>query len=459
MNKLSKKFIVGIVIILAASFLCLILFNTQYVERFYLHEKKQAITKMCNEFTTLLHKGDSPHMAIQKIESAYKVIIVEIESDPDSDNNTVNDAIQSAFQEKGIGFQKYWFWEEDYNKVLEGKNRIRLYQQEKLNYSLLINYIQEDVSVYAITMIVPNVSDAFQIANKFLIAVTISTIIIAIIFIVFLVRRITRPLYLFEEFAKRMRNNEYHPIEVHTRDELECVADSLNSMGNKVIEFQQTLQEKNMQMEQLLDNVAHDLKTPISLIQLYANGLKDGMDDGTFLNTILEENEQMSNMVNRLLYLSKIEKSQNDITQINVSDIILHLIEKYYVFTKDNDVEIHSSIEKGLMQMGEEVLLQSLFLNLITNAVKYSSGKVIIIELFRQKDTIIFTIANETDNKVLDKENIWAPYYVGEESRNKKMSGTGLGLSIVKKICDIQKYSIQCLLEEGKIIFTVIMGV
>lgn len=457
MNKLSKKFIVGILIILAASFFCLILFNTQYVERFYLHEKKQAIIKICDEFTTLLQKGDSPQMAIQNIESKYKVIIVEIGSDPGLDNNIVNDEIQSAFQEKGIGFQKYWFWEEDYNKVLEGENRIRLYQQEKLNYSLLINYIQEDVSMYAITMIVPNVSDAFQIANQFLIAVTISTIMIAIMFIVFLIRRITRPLYLFEEFAKSMRNNEFRPIEVHTRDELESVADSLNSMGNQVIEFQQTLQEKNMQMEQLLDNVAHDLKTPISLIQLYANGLKDGMDDGTFLETILEENEQMSKMVNRLLYLSRIEKSKQDVTSINISEMVKLLIEKYAILAKENNIEIHPSIEKGLMLTGTEELLQSLFLNLITNAVKYSSGKEIIIELFKQKDTIIFTIINEIDNKMLDKEKIWTPYYVGEESRNKKMSGTGLGLSIVKKICDIENYSIRCVQEERKIIFMVTM--
>ena len=446
-------------IILAASFFCLILFNTQYVERFYLHEKKQVIIKICDELTALLQKGDSPQMAIQNIESAYKVIIVEIGSDPDSDNNTVNDEIQSAFQEKGIGFQKYWFWEEDYNTVLEGKNQIRLYQQEKLNYSLLINYIQEDTSVYAITMIVPDVSDAFQIANQFLIVVTLSTIMIAIIFIVFLIRRITRPLYLFEEFAKSMRNNEFYPIEVHTRDELESVADSLNSMGNQVIEFQQTLQEKNKQMEQLLDNVAHDLKTPISLVQLYARGLKDGMDDGTFLDTILEENEQMSNMVNRLLYLSKIEESKNEVTLINVSDMVKMLIEKYSIFTKENNVEIHSSIEKGIMLTGTDELLQSLFLNLITNAVKYSSGEEIIIELFKQKDMITFTITNETDNKMLDKEKIWTPYYVGEESRNKKMSGTGLGLSIVKKICDLENYSIRCLQEEGKIIFTVLIGV
>lgn len=455
MNKLSKKFIIGIVSILVISSLCSILFNTQFIERFYLYQKRSDITNICNEFTNLLQKGSSSQKAVGLIEVSYKVIIAEIENEPVSNNDNINVKIQSAFQEKGIGFQKYWFWEEDYKKVLEGENRIRLYHQENLNYSLLIGYIQNNSNIYAITMIVPNVSDAFNIANKFLIIINSAAIILAILFIILLIRRITRPLGLFEDFAEHMRNNQFAPIEVHTRDELESAADSLNSMGNQIMQFQKSLQEKNTQMEQLLDNVAHDLKTPISLIQLYANGIKDGIDDGTFLETIIEENQQMSNMVNRLLYLSKIEKKQYETAQIDLSDLIQRLINQYSILAAENQMEIHSSLEGDVILFGVEELLHSLFLNLITNAVKYSSGREIDINLFRQKNQIIFTITNETENNRLDVNKIWTPYYVGEQSRNKKMSGTGLGLSIVHKICLTQSYAVRCDLQGNKIIFTV----
>lgn len=455
MNKLSKKFIAGIICILILSSICSILFNTQFLEKFYLYQKRSMISQISDEFTKLLEQDIPPQEAIQQIESSCKVIIAEIDSMPTADNEEVNQKIQSAFQEKGVGFQKYWFWEEDYKKVLEGEKKIKLYKQENLNYSLLIDYMKKDSSIYAVTMIVPNVADAFQIANTFLIAVSAFTILIAIIFIVFLVKKITKPLQSFEQFATNMKNNEYVPIYVSTRDELEDVAKSLNIMGKQITVFQKSLQEKNLQMEQLLENVAHDLKTPISLIQLYANGIKDGIDDGTFLETILEENERMSAMVNQLLYLSRIEKKQNDSGPVNLSILLQDLIDKYMILAKERKMELRAEIEKDICIVGNEDLLQSLFSNLITNAVKYASREVIISKLCRQNNDILFSIQNDTDNDSLDLDKIWIPYYVGEKSRNKKLSGTGLGLSVVKKICETQGYSIDCSFINNKIEFKV----
>lgn len=457
MNKLSKKFIMGIVCILVLSAFCSVLFHTQFLEQFYLYQKKTTLAQISDELEELLAENTDTEEAISQIEESYKVIIAEVEAMPTSDNNEVNENIQKAFQEKGIGFQKYWFWEEDYKKVLAGEHRMKLYKQEKLNYSLLIDYRKQDSSIYAITMIVPNVSDAFQIANTFLIAVNGITIFVAIFVIGFLIQRITKPLKLFEEFAVNMKNNNYVPIQVHTNDELEEVADSLNMMGKQITVFQQSLQEKNLQMEQLLENVAHDLKTPVSLIQLYANGIRDGIDDGTFLETIMEENQQMSAMVNRLLYLSRIEKQAALQTNVNLSELLQNMIDKYRPLAAERQIDFQLKIEKGICVLGNEELFQSLFLNLVTNSIKYASGKVITTWLTACKNEIVFSIRNNIDHNSLDLEKIWTPYYVGEESRNKELSGTGLGLSIVKKICETQGYTVTCVVENGIIVFTVVI--
>lgn len=455
MTKLSQKFILGIVVILVFSSLCSILFNARFLSQYYLYQKKTAITKICNEFTSLLAQGISSDQAIEQIETSNKIIIAEIENQPFSDNNKVNSKIQSAFQEKGVGFQKYWLWEEDYNRILEGEKRIRLYQQENLNYSLLIDYMQIDTSLYALTMIVPNIADAFGIANRFLIFVNISTIFLSIIFMFLLIRRITKPLHAFEDFAQNMQKNQFIPIQIDTKDELDSVAKSLNVMGSQIISYQESLQDKNIQMEQLLDNAAHDLKTPLSLIQLYANGIKDGLDDGTFLDTILEESQQMSTMVNHLLYIAQMDKKSYEMTQINLSDLLQNIVNKYSLFAEENNVIIHSHIEPDICLSGVEELIKSLFFNLISNAVKYCAGDDILLELYKANNQITFLTKNDISNDTLDLSKIWTPYYVGEQSRNKKLSGTGLGLSIVNKICETQHYTITCSLEMKKITFTV----
>lgn len=453
MSRLSQKFIAGIVVILGAAGICLVLFNTKFLEKYYLFQKRSSIASVCEQFSEEIRKGVPADDVIRQIESSNKVIIVKAENTADSDNDIINNELRAAFQDRGIGFQKYWLWEEDYERILGGENRIRLYKQENLNYSLLVEYMQADSRLFAITMIIPDLSDAFGIINKFLIFVIAVTIIIVIIFLTILVQKITRPLGEFEEFAEHIKSNEFIPLEVHTKDELESVADNLNSMGRQITGYQKSLQEKNKQMEELLDNVSHDLKTPISLIKLYAAGMKDGLDDGTFIDTILMENQQIAEMVNKLLFVSGIEKKELVLSPVNVSELLRQLIDQYSILAEENDIIILPQIEDRVIGVSNTEMLKSLMANLITNAIKYSSGSQIDIVLGENEKGINFSVTNETDNKILDLSRIWSPYYVGEQSRNKKLSGTGLGLTIVEKICSKLGYPLDCTMEGSKITF------
>lgn len=453
MNKLSSKFTLGIIMILVLSSSCSILFNTKFLEKYYLFQKRTVIHSMCDKLLRGIDENKPVDEVVSQIENSDKVIVARVHNSAGKSNDEMNDIIRNAFQDKGVGFQKYWLWKDDYKKILDGENRIRLYKQEKLNYSLLVEYTQIDSELFAVAMIIPNIADAFGIINTFLVLVNVFAIIIAIIFIIILIKRITRPLRQFENFASDMKSGEFTPLEVHTNDELERVADNLNSMGTQIIAYQESLKAKNEQMEQLLDNVSHDLKTPISLVQLYADGMKDGLDDGTFLDTIIQQNGHMADMVNKLLYVSRIDKREVENCLLNITELLEALTEGYAVLAKENNIKINVCLEEPAVIMGNREMLESLFANLITNAMKYSSGSGIDIRLSADDGSIRVFVANETDNKNLDLSKIWDPYYVGEESRNKKLSGTGLGLAIVKRICEKLQYSIQCSIEGGKITF------
>lgn len=327
MNKLSKKFIWGITSILCLSCLCSILFNSKFLEAYYLYQKKNALASICDDFINSIGQQASIEEAVKRSEDSDKVIIVRVENDRNTSTDKVNDRIRNAFKEKGVGFQKYWLWEEDYRQIADGKRKVRLYKQDRLNYSLLIEYVQADSGLFAVTMFIPNIGDAFSIINTFLIIVNIAGIVISIILLILIVRRITKPLEEFKRFAGRMKDNEFVPLKVHTKDELEGVADSLNLMGSQIVSYQEALQEKNLQMEHFLDNVAHDLKTPVSLIRLYAAGIKDGLDDGSFLDTIEGESRRMGDMIESLLYVSGIGRKDVKYEEINLTRLLQSLID------------------------------------------------------------------------------------------------------------------------------------
>lgn len=450
MNRISKKFILGITLILVLSTISAIFITKNFAGNYYVSQKKDELNEVTSKFIKEVTPDNFKEIS-EKIEDQEKVIIVSAEKN--EDNEAVNLEIREGFLNKGIGFKKLWLWEDDYKTVVEGQDKIRLYEQEKLNYSVLIRYISKNDIIYAVAMIVPNISDSFYIINTFFAFISSLTIILAIIFITFLVKRIINPLNKFNEFASEMSKGNFIPLNVKTNDELEDVSKTLNQMGQEIINYQDELEEKNKQMEDLLNNVAHDLKTPLSLVKLYSEGIKDGLDDGTFLDTITNQSSEMASMVERLLFISKIENEIIPLNEVNVSRLLSQILRDYKLLSQQDDIEIISAIQDNLIIMTNEEWLKSIFQNLISNSVKYSSGSLINVALEKNDSIITFKIANEFNNENLDLHKIWQPYYVGEKSRSKELSGTGLGLYIIKKITDKLGYQIDTELVENNICF------
>lgn len=456
MSKLAKKFIVGITVILFITLFTLMFINANGIERYYMYEKKQVMNEICDEIELGVLKGQSIEEIIQKLEASKEVLIVSIENNKDF--NALNEALRSALQSKGIGFQKFWLWDEDYKEILEKGRKIKVYNQGKLNYSILIAYTQVENNLIAVTMIVPDVTDSIKMINTFTVVLNLMAWLIASGFMIILVRRITRPLQQMEQQAKDIANQQFYPITIHTHDELEVVASSMNEMGEKVQSYQQALIDKNKEMEQLLDNVAHDLKTPIALIKVYAAGIQDGMDDGTFLETIIRQNESMEKMVEALLTLSRMEQKDYPTQKVALDMILQDQIEAQKILVTEQNISIEEDIISQAFVESDPYTLSIIFSNLLSNAIKYTSGPTIHICLQPYEAGYQFQITNYTSNETLDLTQIWNPFYVGETSRNKDLSGTGLGLAIVKKSIEKLGYEITCYKKDNQITFEILFN-
>lgn len=453
-HRLSTKFICGVIFILLLTLALSLAVNSQVVERYYLRQQIGYVRQAGEQLARDLESGLMPGEAVIKLEEAEDVLVAYSENT--SDYDVLSGHLRDEFRRKGLGFQKFWLWDQDYQSAIQNGYRFRLYEQDRLNYGILVEYIPVGPNLYAIAAIVPNAADFVALINRFSIALYALSLAVAVLFICFLVRHITNPLRQMEAFARKISLREYGQLEVETGDELETVAHSMNQMSRDIQQYHQLLLDKNRQMEQLLDNVAHDLKTPISLIGMYAEGMRDELDDGTFLDTILRQNYRMAQMVESLLELSRVGQKDYPPEEVSLDLLLEQQIEEYRVFAEEQKLEICSNIVSDAVIGGNTELVNRLFSNLLSNAVKYAAGGEIGITLGQSGGRYHFCISNEAGNHRLDLNQIWEPFYVGEASRNKALSGTGLGLPMVKKIAERCGYSAECRLTDGRIQFEII---
>lgn len=451
MSKLTKKFMISLSIILISVVFLSLYLNINFIQRFFLYQEKQEMNQICDQ---LISSKEELSQTIHKIEAAEDVIIVLTENT--EDNVLLNERLKTAFLEKGISLNKYWLWEQDQQDTLKDGRKMRIYHQNKLHYSLLVKYLSWDTHFIAVAKIIPSVTRTLSLINQVTVIIFIGAGFVMFFLLSILVHKIIAPLKAIGDVAQSISNLEFKTIEIHTNDELEILAENINHMSRKLKETLTILEQKNKQMKELLSNVSHDLKTPISLIKAYTNGIKDGIDDGTFLDTIMIQNEHMEHIVERLLNLAKIQHQEKIMEHVDVSRCLKEVIQEYRLQAENQQLIFDCEIKEAVTITADKEAIQLIFSNLISNAVKYTDKKQIKIKLYQKTDHSIFQIQNNVaDSSKIDIKKVWEPFYVAEKSRNKNMSGTGLGLSIVKAISDKYNFSYSCNLEQNKITFSI----
>lgn len=453
-NRLARKFIAGVTLILLLTLVGTLFANSRMAEKVYLYEQREYVRKISRQLEQELEEGSTPQQAIQTIEEQEKVLIV-FSADAE-DPGAIAGALRESFKEKGLGFQQFWLWEQDYRTAVQNGSQFRLYSQDRLNYNILVQYLSLESGLYAVAAIVPDAEGVIRIVNRMGFVLNSAAILVAIGLIFVLTRHITKPLEKVCAFTREVSVHRYPPLVIHTGDELEEVADSLNEMACAIQQYQKQLEEKNEQMKQLLSDVAHDLKTPLSLVGMYAAGMQDGLDDGTFLDTIVRQNQKMSEMVERLLHLSRIEGREHPCEWLMPDQLLTQCMEEQNVLFAQRNLTWKQEIQPGLALYGSRELVGELFSNLLTNAAKYAAGGTVEVTLRQQGNAVQFRITNAVGPADLDLDRIWQPFYVGENSRNKALSGTGLGLPIVQKIADRFGYAVSCERNGDRISFQVL---
>ena len=278
-------------------------------------------------------------------------------------------------------------------------------------------------------------------------------LIILVIFIGYrIVKNAFKPVKKISETALEIKKSK----NFSRRIELDNSEDEIHKMAYTFNEMLDTVEETFIHEKQFSSDVSHELRTPITVILAqsdYALDYVETLDEAKeSFEVINRQAKKMTNLINQIMELSKMER-QNKIEKdkINFSNIILQLLEDYRTLLENNNIELITNIEKDVRIYGNKLMLERLFVNLFTNAMKFTKT-TINVSLNRINKEVILQIKDDGIGITKeDQKYIWDRFFQTSDSRNKdKNKGSGLGLSMVNRIVQLHLATIDVESEVGK---------
>lgn len=325
-------------------------------------------------------------------------------------------------------------------------------------------YFTDNGTVFIMSMPVESIREAADIANRFLGYVGLAAMLLACWAVFMLTRRFTDPIDRLSRLAERMSNLDfgarYCPGRGST-EELDLLGNSMNALSEKLDETVGQLQSANAQLQKDIEekekidemrkefvaDVSHELKTPIALIQGYAEGLQEGMAEDPanreyYCNVIADEAGKMNRMVRQLLTLSALEFGRDtaEYRDFDLHELISGVIAASQLVLKDKGLTVQYDGTKPLTVFGDEFQIEEVVTNYLNNAMNHVSGeKKISIRTEVLPDrgvvrTTVFNSGSPIPEKDLDL--LWQKFYKVDKARTRAYGGSGIGLSIVKAIMD-----------------------
>ena len=330
----------------------------------------------------------------------------------------------------------------DFNEreLLEEYNSTNtMYSDSKFDLYMYIKDIDGTNDLFIASTRITPITATKMIITEQLIFITIFAIVIGVIFTFIASRSLSNPLEILTNEAKELSNGNYD-VEFSNKGYKEVVLLS-NTLSNAEVEIKRSDEYRRS----ITANVTHDLKTPLTIIKSYAEMIKDLYGDNEAkrneaLDIIINESERLSDLVNDVLMLSKLESgSMNvELEEINLSSVLNDCLLRFDVMKKDG-YTINTNIDSDIIVDADNKKMNAVFYNLIGNAINYSGeDKTIDVSLLKENDYVIFKVTNYGSIIDVDKQQkIWDEYYRDENSHKRNTVGTGLGLSIVKNVFEL----------------------
>ena len=477
-HSLSFKLFLTVCLLFILLILTVLLLNTTVLEYYYKNQKENFLINTYNQayeyFSQNSFDTTSDYISgLQKVDSTKNVEILIF----DIDNNVIftsssNFLRNGFFAPRIMGDAQFDF---SYNNIASSLSdttyTIESFTDHKMNSDFITLYgkLPND-SIILLRTPLESIRESVKISNRFLVLVGFFCLIFCSIITYLVSKALTRPITSLNDIALSMSNLDFSKkYKVETDDEIGTLGNSINKLSENLEKTIQELKEANIDLErdveeksklsemrnQFISDVSHELKTPIALIQGYAEGLNDGIvqDEESrkeYISVILDEANKMSNLTKDLLDLSRLEYGKEELNyqEFSISELIRNTMKKNEILFKKKGITSEIDISEDFTVNADHVRIEQVLTNYISNAIKNAANEKIVKCSVISKNENKIRVSVYNSGKHIDEEDmprLWTRFYKVDSSRNREVGGTGIGLSLVKAIMTQhhQEYGVQ----------------
>lgn len=337
---------------------------------------------------------------------------------------------------------------------------------EEHRYLELYGTMEEDTVFFLMRVAIESVDESVSISNRFYGYVSSVLMIVCLILLLIISNRFTKPILKLARLSKEMTALNFDAkYQGNNQDEIGVLGNSMNELSETLEKTISELKTANLELQsdlkrkeeidrmrtEFLSNVSHELKTPIALIQGYAEGLKDCVNDDEesrdyYCDVIIDESVKMNRMVRKLLTLNQIELGTTapDIKRFSITDLINGVLNSVNIMLKQKEITVYFDAAKDYEVWADEYELEEVVTNYISNAINHCEGRKEIRVWLEDRGDILRVNVFNTGQPIPQEDlpHIWDKFYKVDKARTREYGGNGIGLSIVKAIMDSldQKY-------------------
>lgn len=439
--------------------------NNIFLEKYYIGNKENALKNAFFVVNDALSNGNITteefDIQLQKIIEKYNISLIVLDTNSKTLITSRND--QETMSKR--------LWDNFFNNFEEESDKVVLEEAESYTIQrikdsrTLTEYIEmwgvfDNGNIFLFRSALEGIKESVSISNRFLAYIAIAAIIISTAVILIVSRKVTEPILELARISERMAKLDFEAkYNGKSKSEIALLGNNINELSHVLEstiselktannELKKDIEKKNEideMRKEFLSNVSHELKTPIALVQGYAEGLKEEINDDAesrefYCDVIIDEAAKMNNMVKKLLTLNQLEFG-NDVVAMERFDIVAlvrNYVQSAEILTRQKEIVVRFKDISPVYVWADEFKTEEVFANYFSNAMNHVKGERIIdVRIGIKQNKVRISVFN-TGEPIPEESlsHIWEKFYKVDKARTREYGGSGVGLSIVKAIMD-----------------------